>query len=195
MNAYLTDGTTRIYFSAVMKETGSDTAKLTSNPVESGSTIADHYILNPRTFRIQGRISGDSEAYIKVAKIRAMMQSKVLLQYVGKEVFNNCLITSFPREKVKEYGNGLSFTMDLQELFIAQAETVEIVSDIADEETDATLQNSVNSDTELGLVVTAPIALLDSENVEKQVTDYFDSVGGGDTMVNFFSGTRTGGIL
>jgi len=198
VNAYITDGTTKIYFTSINKESSSDSGKTTTNPVESGANISDNYIINPRSFRVQGRISGIADAYVTINKIRQMMKSKKLLKYVGKEVFDNCLIISFPKEKIKEYGNGLSFTMDLQELFIAQQETVEIIDDTANEETDASLQNSINGNTELGIILPAPIALLESEQIETELVAYFDSVGDG-SVDDFFSGTQFpssyGGIL
>ncbi len=156
---------------------------------------SDQNPLDARTIRLAVKIFG-SDREARYQKLEQFHSSNDLMTYVGKRTLTNCEIASI-NEMVTKETQAIVLTIDLKEILKSDIISEEVVDSTANEETEATLQNSINDNTEIGKVVTAPIALLESEQANADVVAYFDSVGNG-SIDDFFSGRQTsatGGIL
>ena len=116
----------------------SSPAKVTSSPVEDGSSIVDNYYLDNKTATFSGVITNINVSRVGatnlptdqwITDVRALRQSKKLLTvFADTEVIQNCLITRFDLEKTKDQGlTGWLCNMSFKEVDISErAKIVEI---------------------------------------------------------------------
>lgn len=144
---------TIVEFNATLSEDHNISAELTDHPVETGSTITDHYRLLPKSITINGIVSNTplsglnplaigaglvagvvtsvnsriskSPANEAYDKIEASMKKGELLTIVTTlKTYNNMLITSFSTRRDSASGNILNATIVLREVRIAKVETI-----------------------------------------------------------------------
>jgi hypothetical protein len=84
-----------IKFDAVLSESASATARITKNPVESGTDFNDHIIIDPMTFNLTGIVSNAS-----TSSFEALQNAKTLIQGKSKieKVWNDLLKLHSSRE-------------------------------------------------------------------------------------------------
>lgn len=124
------DSTSRIRISAP--------ARVTSSPVEDGSSIVDNYYLDNKTATFSGVITNISVNRVGatnlptdqwISDIRALRESKRLVTvFADTEVIPNCLITRFDLDKSKDQGlTGWLCSLEFKEVDISErARIVEI---------------------------------------------------------------------
>lgn len=105
-----------------MQESFNASVNVTSYPVEEGLPLNDSVQRNPKTYSLSGKIlrkkSKDAEEVRE--KLENYMNKGTLVKYVGRISAKNVLITSIQGSYESTVGNGLSFTMDLQEVRVAK---------------------------------------------------------------------------
>lgn len=105
-----------------MQESFNASVNVTSYPVEEGLPLNDSVQRNPKTYSLSGKIlrkkSKDAEEVRK--KLENYMNKGTLVKYVGRISAKNVLITSIQGSYESTVGNGLSFTMDLQQVRVAK---------------------------------------------------------------------------
>lgn len=105
----------------------------TNNPVEDGSTIADHYYLEPKTFNLSGIVTflkvGDNKRNPLTPKewdtyIEAVMQSRQPLSLSLDDEFtspvNNVVITNYSLSKDSTARDAVAITLSLQQILLVQ---------------------------------------------------------------------------
>lgn len=121
-----------IGFDAIEEWEVTESAKVTSNPVEDGSNIADHYYLENTTATFSGVItpfnygsSGvDEDPDEFVRAVQALKSSKVPFDlYLSTDLqpITNCLITSFSYKRTQKEGLSLLIDMTVEQVDIVEA--------------------------------------------------------------------------
>lgn len=92
----------------------------TEHPVEKGINITDH--VNPKaiTVSLKGRIVG-SNAANTIQLLQKMMQTGVLVKYIGRSTMSNAIITKFNTSHPNTIHGGCSFTCEIKKVRIAQS--------------------------------------------------------------------------
>lgn len=114
-----------VEFSVVDDENATDSVSITDNPVESGQDVSDHMKQEPSTIDITGIIVGD-DAADKIRQLRKYQTDRVLVTYVGRNIYSNMGLLTFKRNHGKDIANGFAFDMALKQVRIATASQVEI---------------------------------------------------------------------
>jgi hypothetical protein len=109
------------------------TGSPTNNPVEDGSTIADHYYLEPKTFNLSGIVTflkvGSNKRNPLTPKewdtyIEAVMQSRQPLSLSLDDEFtspvSNVVITNYNLSKDSTSKDAVTISLSLQQILIAQ---------------------------------------------------------------------------
>ena len=116
-------------------EKDTDAYQVTTYPVESGSRISDHVVAENKVLELRGWISnihalgspGPSLADRPRegwAQIRALGSTKQPFTLYGKHgTYDNCVITKAEKESNAKTGQGLRFTLVMQQIQIATAVT------------------------------------------------------------------------
>lgn len=114
-------GTLAGYKIANIQESFTNSVEVTSYPVEKGLPITDSVKRQPKTFSITGKILGktDSEATKIYNALEKKQNSGTIVSYVGRTTAKNVIITSMQANYDSTIGNGMSVTIDLQEIRIA----------------------------------------------------------------------------
>lgn len=102
----------RPYTGVVESEDASYSNKVTSNPIEGGSTIDDHAVAEPVKVSISGMVISHSAA--ARATLIAMCRNRDLIAYKGENQYDNMLITSLSIGQSKTAGTGFTFKLTLQ---------------------------------------------------------------------------------
>jgi hypothetical protein len=105
----------------------------TNNPVEDGSTIADHYYLEPKTFNLSGivtflKVGGNKRNPLTPKEwdtyIEAVMQSRQPLSLSLDDEFtspvNNVVITNYSLSKDSTARDAVTITLSLQQILLVQ---------------------------------------------------------------------------
>lgn len=122
----------------IISESATATAKVTENPVEFGSNINDHIIIEPMTFSTQGVVSdisssiigqftrtptvfnrGNSksrEAWEALLELHASRQPFSLVQ--GLREYQNVVILSINERQDKDTSKGLFFNATMREIIV-----------------------------------------------------------------------------
>lgn len=100
------------YTGVVESEDAAYSNKVTSNPIEGGSTIDDHAVAEPVKVSISGIVTSHSAA--ARATLIAMCQNRDLIAYKGEDQYDNMLITSLSIGRSKSAGMGFTFKLTLQ---------------------------------------------------------------------------------
>lgn len=114
-----------VIFTKTGTVTGEDatmSSKVTSNPIEGGSSITDHAVLDPIKFNISGIVTSSAQ----YATLEAMWRNRDLLTYRGAEAFDNLLITSLQRTRSTDNAEGFGFRASFQQITITSAAFVDI---------------------------------------------------------------------
>ena len=101
----------RPYTGVVESEDASYSNKVTSNPIEGGSTIDDHAVAEPVKVSISGMVTSHSAA--ARATLIAMCRNRDLIAYKGENQYDNMLITSLSIGQSKTAGTGFTFKLKL----------------------------------------------------------------------------------
>lgn len=116
-----------VEFSVVEEESPEYTTEITERTVERGTDIADHIRSRPVSLSISGVVVGDDAAQ-KLSKLREYARKGEVLRYVGRNIFANMVIQSFPTSHTYRIRNGFSFQMELKEVRFARPLAVQFVA-------------------------------------------------------------------
>ena len=108
----------------ITQETLTNTSKITSNAIESGSSIEDHVYLNPQQLQITGVVVKNYSAC--KASLEAMWKNRDLVTYVGKIRVTDYVITNLQIKNGSSNKNGFQFTATLQKANIVSGQYVEM---------------------------------------------------------------------
>lgn len=87
--------------------------------MEKGGTITDHIQRDTASLHLEGLLIGPQAANFKQRLVKAMNEGK-LLQYTGRNMMLNCVITSLRTSHDSSIANGMSFTMSLKQVNIVK---------------------------------------------------------------------------
>ena len=111
------------YYVFVKDENVRRGVSVTRHPVEKGLSLTDNVKREPTIINLQGEIVGSNSAK-KVEKITALMQKGNFVKYVGCNILNNALITSFDTDYSNTIYGGCAFNMEITEVRIAKSPLV-----------------------------------------------------------------------
>ena len=146
-----------IQFDAVIQEDTEATGTLTEHPVEFGTSIADHFYLNPNKFVFQGVISNtqlreiDNDPANSGAGTRSQATWEVLksIQAAGEpfsiqtglELLENMVIVSLGTSQDASNRNALIFTASLAQVIITETAQVALPANVLDSDIKAQAQS------------------------------------------------------
>ena len=96
---------------------------VSKHPVESGLDVTDNTKREPKVISIKGEIVGSNAKQI-LDKIEALHQKGKLIKYVGQNILNNALITTFDSSHPNTIYGGCAFTAEIEEIRIAKSPLV-----------------------------------------------------------------------
>jgi len=130
-----------IKIDAVLSESANATARVTKNPVESGTDFNDHIIIDPMTFSLNGIVSNASSSTLQAVQNAASLirgEKKIekvwndLLKlftskepftlYQGLKEYKDVVIQSLSETQDSSSGNILNFTAALTQINIVGIE-------------------------------------------------------------------------
>lgn len=103
----------------VISEEPEYSVQVSSHNVEKGGTITDHIQKDTASLHLEGLLIGPQAANYKQRLVKAMNEGK-LLQYTGRNMMLNCVITSLRTAHDSSIANGMSFTMSLKQVNIVK---------------------------------------------------------------------------
>lgn len=103
----------------VISEEPEYSVQVSSHNVEKGGSITDHIQKNTASLYLEGLLIGPQAANYKQRLVKAMNDGK-LLQYTGRNMMLNCVITSLRTAHNNSIANGMTFTMSLKQVNIVQ---------------------------------------------------------------------------
>lgn len=121
-----------------LSETHSSPATLTENPVEDGSVIGTHLIINPKPLGLKIHYSGrDFDGVSKEDRAAKAYQELISLQeeavfveiVTGIQVYENMLLTSVGTVQSADSGDSLTIDVSAKQVRIAQLLTRELEPD------------------------------------------------------------------
>lgn len=142
-----------VSFDAVISKEHQFSSQVTENPVEGGTTISDHVILAPRQLTLDAMVSDhpiDPEVLAALPEpvvgldgfpvtakptrsqkaaefLEALWRDKVLLKVVTKfRTYQNLVIESMSWREENDVGEALQVTLQLREIRVATAVTVQV---------------------------------------------------------------------
>lgn len=97
--------------------------EVTSHPVEKGIDITDNVKSKPTTLSLKGKLvdHGDVKSYEVLGKLRQLQQLGSLIDYSGRNIFDNMQIVTFNSTHPNNNWGGLDFDMTLKQVRIAQS--------------------------------------------------------------------------
>lgn len=113
-----------IVMDAVVKENPTNTADVTSKPVEKGEDMSDHMKAKPYTLKLSGSIVNDAPA--KLQLLRSYQKEAKLLKYTGRNIFTDLVLTSLDTNHSVENKEGFDYSITLTHVRIAKPETFEV---------------------------------------------------------------------
>ncbi|WP_260612415.1 LysM peptidoglycan-binding domain-containing protein [Paenibacillus popilliae] len=103
----------------VISEEPEYSVQVSSHNVEKGGTITDHIQKDTASLHLEGLLIGPQAANYKQRLVKAMNEGK-LLQYTGRNMMLNCVITSLRTAHDSSIANGMTFTMSLKQVNIVK---------------------------------------------------------------------------
>lgn len=95
------------------------TSTVTDNPIESGSSVADHVFRQPRNIQLQGVVA-DGEAALDT--LDAMWKKGDVLSYTGRTHLENLVIQNLQTNHDASNRNGFDFTATLKQITLGSSE-------------------------------------------------------------------------
>lgn len=114
-----------IEFSVVEDEKPRDLVTITDNSVENGQDVSDHVKQESSIIDLKGQMIG-YDASKKLQQLKKYQREGKLLNYIGRNIYNNMGILTIDRDHGKQISNGFEFNITLKQVRIATAKTVEI---------------------------------------------------------------------
>ena len=128
------------FFDAVLDLTHTSTLTITTHPIQIGSSVTDYAFLQPRTLSmnigmtdaahsfIAGQFAGGPSRSVQAYNVLSRLQQlRIPVQvYTRLGLYQNMLVGTMTVQDDNTTVNGLSCTVDLQELLVATVTTVAI---------------------------------------------------------------------
>ncbi|WP_028593342.1 LysM peptidoglycan-binding domain-containing protein [Paenibacillus assamensis] len=92
--------------------------QVSAHNVEKGGKVTDHIQREGVTLNIQGLLLGDQASQSRYRIVKAMEKGQ-MLQYIGRTMLTNCIITAFRTSHDNSISNGMSFSLTLKQIHIA----------------------------------------------------------------------------
>lgn len=93
------------------------------HPVEEGIDLTDNVKRKACVLSISGEVVGKDAPSI-MSKLNEMHTKGVLVTYIGRNIFNNAIITSFDTDHPNTIMGGCAFSMELREIRISKSSYV-----------------------------------------------------------------------
>lgn len=113
-----------VILDAVVDESPSMNADVTSKPIEKGQDISDHMKQKPFTVRLSGHMVDD--AANKLAILKSYQKDATLLKYTGRNIFENLVLTSLNTKHPATNAKGFDYDITLEHVSIAKPKTFEV---------------------------------------------------------------------
>ena len=108
----------------IMKASIKETATVMNHPVESGSVITDHVIINPYeiTFQLMISSTNNQSTYSSIKK--SFLESSSLTVHTKSGVYSNMIISMMPHEESVEAFNSLAMTVTLKQVILVKKTSI-----------------------------------------------------------------------
>ena len=106
------------YYIHVIDESVTRSVSVSEHAVETKTNTTDHVKPESVELSLTGKIVG-KDAAITLSKIKKLMTDGNTVNYIGRNIFRNALITSFNSSHPNTNWGGLDFDMTLKEIRIA----------------------------------------------------------------------------
>jgi hypothetical protein len=110
------------FHSVVTAETETYTGRVTSYPIETGSDVNDHLLIDSDKFSISGAVVGGMG---EVNALKSMFLNRELVTYTGRSYIDNLAIVSLNIDYRPDNAYGAYFKASFQRVRIASAQWVE----------------------------------------------------------------------
>ena len=108
------------YYVFVIDENVSRGVEVSSHPVEKGLDVTDNVKRSPVTISLDGEIVGTNAPSV-LSALTALHQNGQLVKYSGRNILKNAIISSFDTGHPNTITGGCSFSMQIQELRVANS--------------------------------------------------------------------------
>lgn len=108
------------YYVFVQDEDVQRGIRASEHPVETGLSLTDSVRREPVVIKIKGEIVG-ADASTTLSKIETLHQKGKYVKYIGRNVLNNAIITSFNTSHPNTIQGGCSFDMEIKEIRVAKS--------------------------------------------------------------------------
>jgi len=108
----------------ITQEVLTRSSKMTSNAIESGSSIEDHVYLNPEQLQITGVVIKNHNIFKE--RLESMHKQRDLVTYTGKIRVSNYVIINLQIKNSSSNKKGFQFTATLQKANIVSGQYVEL---------------------------------------------------------------------
>ncbi|MCF8012243.1 MAG: hypothetical protein K9L56_13285 [Clostridiales bacterium] len=98
---------------------------ISSFPTENNKAISDNKEQSPYEIQVSGLVVG-TNAFESLQGLRKLNDNSEIVNYKGRNIFNNFLIKDFDTEHDNTISNGFKFQMSLKQVFIAELEETNI---------------------------------------------------------------------
>lgn len=130
-----------VSFDAFVNETHTSSSKSVDYPLEDGSSISDHIVVDPQTLRVTAFKSSlgislldprqPNEHIVAFEDLWNIVKNKQLVTVVsGLKVYTNMQITNISTSREARNGNSLTFDVDLKELRYVNTVSVSIPNSV-----------------------------------------------------------------
>lgn len=121
-----------LYVCATSEEVN-ESVSTTEHPVESGLPLTDNVRRNAMKLSVSGYIvdSGSMDASSIADKLSSYSKNGQYVQYVGRVILSNALITDFTTQYSNAVSGGCQFSMTIQEIRVAKSATNSALKRIA----------------------------------------------------------------
>ena len=134
-------GSTLLFEKAkIMKAQVKETSQMMNHPVESGTVVTDHKIINPIEITIPLMVSSADYRSVYNSIRKVFLESDFLTIQTKSGIYKNMLISNMPHDESPDAYNALMISLQLKEVFIVTALTVGVTG--AKHSKDATDKNT-----------------------------------------------------
>lgn len=108
------------YYVFVETESVTRGIEMSTHAVESGLDITDNVKKMPMAINLSGEIVGDNASSV-LSDLQKLHQSGKYIKYIGRNIMNQAIISTFDTDHPNTINGGCAFTMTLTEMRVANS--------------------------------------------------------------------------
>lgn len=111
----------------LLSESRTFDSEITQYSVEDGTDITDHVKPNWRTFSIEGIVGDAEDPPLLHSKFVRMQRKRGFVDYSGRAILTNCLISNFQSNVDDKSARGFRFSMTITQVKVSKPSTVALL--------------------------------------------------------------------